>query len=114
MKTALIIVILFAGTLFAGTAVAADSVEARTVAAGQTSPVAPQVLEPPARPLPLTDAQLAALDRLSQSPDHAAVNDLHAELSKRQRKVLAEAGAHAFYIAFAGAIVTTLIFAAPL
>ena len=73
-----------------------------------------RTLSRPARPLPVSAEQYAALQDLSKRPEHAAVATARASYSPEVARTMTEFGVQATQIGIPTAILITLIAAAPL
>lgn len=71
-------------------------------------------IAPPPRPVPVSTAQVAALDELSRSPEHARVALARASYSPEAARTMTDISGAAVQIAIPGSILTVLIAAAPL
>lgn len=68
----------------------------------------------PRRPQPLTHAQFAALKRISDQPQHAAIRNMRATYRDKNTQIATDGGQVAFLAALGGGLLTVLIAAAPL
>jgi hypothetical protein len=69
---------------------------------------------PPARPIPVSPAQLDALEQLSRRSEHAQVAQARASYSPEAARTMTEISVAATQIAIPASILTALIAAAPL
>ncbi|HUU85333.1 MAG TPA: hypothetical protein VM243_17675 [Phycisphaerae bacterium] len=69
---------------------------------------------PPSRPLPITAAQLRAIDDLSSQPQHAQAATVRASYSPETARLMGEIGVHATQAILPTTVLTLLLMAAPL
>ena len=74
----------------------------------------PKATAPPARPLPITAAQLRAIDDLSHQPPHAQAATIRASYSPETARKMTQIGVHLSQTILPGIVLTLLIMAAPL
>ena len=69
---------------------------------------------PPPRPLPITAAQLQAIDSLCHHPQHARAATIQASYSPETARKMTEIGVHVSQAILPTTVLTLLIMAAPL
>jgi hypothetical protein len=106
MKSATLAIALLTCLWFSGSVFAADTPTPATSTETASAP--------PARPLPITPEQAAALEVMAEQPEYAINPDTRAAFSPEADLKVSEISAVGTYVAYFGGLTWLLIAAAPL